>query len=121
MTGTQNLRRLGCSTCLMCMIALMRLHDADSKVWLYAAPTGTTSCPILELAGHGNNLAEAAVTGSVSDVRLMVQADRIWADMARAQVRPLVKEDARLQADREMRVLVQQLKVCGTQCRLWIH
>ena len=49
-------------------------------------------------------------------MRIMVQADRIWADLARAQVRPLVKEDARLQADCEMRVLVQQLKVCNTKC-----
>ena len=44
-----------------------------------------------------------------------LQADRVWAELAVAQVRPLVKEDARLQADRDMRALVLQLKVrCAT-------
>ena len=50
--------------------------------------------------------------GLADPAHCSLQADRIWAELAKAQVRPLVKEDARLQADRDMRALVQQLKVC---------
>ena len=35
----------------------------------------------------------------------------MWAEVAKADVRPLVEEEARLQADADMRVLVQELKV----------
>lgn len=39
------------------------------------------------------------------------------ADLVRAEVRPLVTEAARLQADADMRALVQELKVCpATLC-----
>ena len=34
----------------------------------------------------------------------------MWAEVAKADVRPLVEEEARLHADADMRVLVQQLK-----------
>lgn len=42
---------------------------------------------------------------------LGVQEDQVWAEVAKADVKPLIEEEARLSAEVDMRVLVTQLRV----------
>ena len=87
---------------------------------LHAAPSqACKSCVVCGCMAQAGMYSQARCVNQLPTVLVLkldgephLQEDRVWAEVVRADVRPLVEEDARLAADAEMRILVQQLKVC---------